>query len=136
MPIDYRLNADVTVDQVIELFVASTLAERRPVDDRARMQLMLECSNLVVSAWDSDLLVGLARSVSDYSWCTYLSDLAVRKSHQKRGIGTQLIRCTHAAAPDSTVVLLSAPAAVDFYPHIGMESHPSAWVLKRGTTLR
>lgn len=136
MPIDYRLNADVTVDQVIELLVASTLAERRPVDDRPRMQAMLQCSNLVITAWESDTLVGLARSVSDYAYCTYLSDLAVRKSHQKQGIGTQLIKYTQAAAPMATVILLSAPAAVDYYPHVGMERHNSAWMLRPGNALR
>lgn len=136
MAIDYRLNADVTVDQVIELLIASTLAERRPVDDRPRMQAMLQCSNLVITAWESDTLVGIARSVSDYSYCTYLSDLAVRKTNQKQGIGTQLIKCTQAAAPMATVILLSAPAAVDYYPHIGMERHNSAWMLRPGTSLR
>ncbi len=136
MPIDYRLNAEVTVDEVIELLIASTLAERRPVDDRPRMQAMLQCSNLVITAWENEQLLGIARSVSDYSYCTYLSDLAVRKSHQKQGIGTQLIKCTQAAAPLATVVLLSAPAAVDYYPHIGMERHNSAWILKRGAALR
>lgn len=136
MSIEYRLNAEITVDQVIELLIASTLAERRPVDDRPRMQAMLQCSNLVVTAWEGDLLVGIARSVSDYAYCTYLSDLAVRKSHQKQGIGTQLIKCTQGAAPMATVILLSAPAAVDYYPHIGMERHNSAWMLRPGSALR
>jgi GNAT superfamily N-acetyltransferase len=136
MAIDYRLNTDVTVDQVIELLIASTLAERRPVDNRPRMQAMLQCSNLVITAWEKDQLVGIARSVSDYSYCTYLSDLAVRKSHQKCGIGTRLIQSTQAAAPMATVVLLSAPAAVEYYPHIGMERHNSAWILRPGSSLR
>ena len=136
MAIDYRLNADIAVDQVIELLIASTLAERRPVDDRPRMQAMLQCSNRVITAWEGDLLVGIARSVSDYSYCTYLSDLVVRKSHQKQGIGTQLIKFTQAAAPMATVILLSAPAAVEYYPHIGMERHNSAWILRAGSALR
>lgn len=136
MAIDYRLNADVTVDQVIELLIASTLAERRPVNDRSRMQAMLQCSNLIITAWENRILIGIARSISDYSYCTYLSDLAVRKSHQKQGIGTQLIKATQAAAPMATVILLSAPAAVDYYPHIGMERHNSAWILKSGSPLR
>ena len=136
MPIDYRLNADVTVDQMIELFIVSTLAERRPVGDRPRMQAMLQCSNLIITAWEGEVLVGIARSVSDYSYCTYLSDLAVRKSHQQQGIGKHLIECTQAAAPQATVVLLSAPAAVDYYPHIGMEKHESAWILRAGNQLR
>lgn len=136
MTIEYRLGGTYEVDAVIELFVASTLGKRRPVNDRARMAAMLEHSNLVVSAWAGPLLVGLARSLSDYAYATYLSDLAVRESHQRRGIGRQLIACTQAAAPLATVVLLSAPAAVDYYPRIGMEPHGSAWILRPDARLR
>jgi len=88
----YRTGNDLDVDAVIELYNASTLGERRPVNDRGRMCAMVRQSNLVVTAWEGDLLVGLARSVSDFNYCTYLSDLAVRLSHQRQGIGCELIR--------------------------------------------
>ena len=84
-PITYRTGNDLDLDAVIELYRASTLGERRPVDDRARMAAMLRQANLVITAWDGDLLVGIARSLSDHSFVTYLSDLAVRESHQHRG---------------------------------------------------
>jgi len=80
--------------------------------------------------------VGIARSVSDYAFCTYLSDLAVRESHQRRGIGGELIRRTQEAGGNTQIILLSAPAAVDYYPHIGFEKHPSAWTLGAGAPLR
>lgn len=127
MSFDYRLNAVPDVDEVIELLIASTLAERRPVDDRERMRAMLQASNLVISAWQGTLLVGIARSLSDYAYVTYCSDLAVRKSHQRRGIGRGLLRCTRAAAPQATLVLLAAPAAANYYPKLGMHRHDSAW---------
>ena len=92
--ITYRLGNDLDLDAVIELYRASTLGERRPVDDRERMKLMIANANLVVTAWDGGKLVGIARSVSDFSYATYLSDLAVRASHQKHGIGRELIRRT------------------------------------------
>src|SRR5471030_1170864 len=92
--ITYRTGNDVDLDAVIEFYRASTLGERRPVDDRERMRLMLANANLVVTAWYGELLVGIARSVSDFSYATYLSDLAVRLSHQKQGIGRELIRRT------------------------------------------
>src|ERR1039457_4584764 len=110
--ITYRSGNDLNIDAVIELYRASTLGERRPVDDRERMKLMLENANLVVTAWDGELLVGIARSVSDFSYCTYLSDLAVRLSHQWHGIGRELIRRTRELGDKSTVILLSAPKAV------------------------
>ena len=134
--ITYRTGNNLDLEMVIELYRASTLGERRPVDDPERMGLMLLNANLVITAWDGEQLVGLARSVSDFSYATYLSDLAVRESHQKQGIGRELIRRTREAAGGVQVVLLSAPQAVDFYPRIGMKSHPSAWILGAGEPLR
>jgi predicted N-acetyltransferase YhbS len=126
----YRTGNDLNLDEVIELYRGSTLGERRPVDDRERMKLMLQNANLVITAWDGELLVGIARSLSDFSYATYLSDLAVRVSHQRRGIGRELIRRTQAQGGQATVILLSAPKAVEYYPHIGMKPHPSAWMLR------
>jgi len=131
----YHTGNDLDLDAVIELYRASTLGERRPVDDRTRMALMLRHANLVVTAWDGGLLVGIARSVSDFSYATYLSDLAVRLSHQKQGIGRELIRRTRELGGQATVILLSAPKAVDYYPRIGFQSHPSAWLLGAEATL-
>ena len=128
--IAYRTGNNLDLDAVVALYRASTLGERRPVDDRERMRLMLTNANLVITAWDGEQLVGIARSVSDFSYATYLSDLAVCVSHQKQGIGRELIRRTQVAGGQATVILLSAPKAVDYYPCIGMTQHPSAWVLK------
>ncbi|HTQ04314.1 MAG TPA: GNAT family N-acetyltransferase [Polyangiaceae bacterium] len=127
--IGYRLGKDeLKLDDVIELYRASTLGERRPVDDRPRMQAMFEHANLVVTAWDGELMVGIARSLSDFAFCTYLSDLAVRLDYQRRGIGKELMRRTQTAGGRATVFLFAAPAAVDYYPHVGF-SAGSGWVL-------
>ena len=92
---------------------------------------MLRNANLLVSCWDGDLLVGIARSVTDFHYCCYLSDLAVDVDHQKQGIGKQLIGETKSRLESGcSLILLSAPAAVDYYPHIGFEKHESAWVLR------
>jgi len=127
--ISYRIGNNLDLDAVIELYRASTLGERRPVDDRARMSLMLSNANLVVTAWEGELLAGIARSVSDFSYATYLSDLAVRRSHQRQGIGRELILRTQAQGGQATIVLLSAPKAVDYYPRIGFKHHSQAWTL-------
>ena len=127
---------DLDLDEVIEVYVESTLGERRPVDDRQRMAGMLREANLVVAARDDGRLVGLSRSISDFHYATYLSDLAVRRLHQKRGIGIELIRRTQRAAPQASVILLSAPAAVEYYPRIGFTRHESAWVLRPAESLR
>src|ERR1700757_4248835 len=94
MNILYRVGNELDLDRVIELYRASTLGERRPVDDRERMRRMVANANLVITAWDGELLVGISRSVTDFVYTTYLADLAVRLSHQRQGIGRELIRRT------------------------------------------
>ena len=130
--ISYRTGNDLELDAVIELYVDSTLGERRPVADRSRMQRMLEHANLVVTAWDGARMVGISRSLTDFVYATYLSDLAVRKSYQRTGIGRELVRLTRDAAPRAMLILLAAPAAEKYYPHIGFEHHPQAWILRGG----
>ena len=128
--IRYKTGNDLNLDVLIELYHASTLGERRPVGDRERMESMLRHANLVVTAWDEDLLVGVSRALSDFSFVTYLSDLAVRKSHQKKGIGKELIRRTQTlAGKHAKLILLAAPAAEPYYPHVGFTHHPQAWML-------
>jgi predicted N-acetyltransferase YhbS len=127
--ISYRTGNDLDLDAVLDLYRASTLGQRRPIDDRGRMEQMVRQANLVITAWDADLLVGISRSLSDFSYATYLSDLAVRESHQRQGIGKELIRLTQEASAPATIILLAAPAAELYYPHIGFTHHPQAWRL-------
>jgi GNAT superfamily N-acetyltransferase len=131
MAIHFRYGNDLDLDQAIELYQASTLGERRPVDDRAIMNDMLRHANLVVSAWDGNLLIGISRTLTDFAYVGYLSDLAVRQSHQRQGIGIQLVQKTREKmGPRSMLVLLAAPKAVDYYPKIGFTKHTSAWILQ------
>ncbi|HEX8618650.1 MAG TPA: GNAT family N-acetyltransferase [Thermoanaerobaculia bacterium] len=118
------------LDQLIELYAASTLGERRPIDDRPRFRTMIQSANLTITAWEGDLLVGISRSITDWTWLTYLSDLAVRVSHQRQGIGKELMRRTQAAAPQARLLLLAAPAAKDYYGHVGFKHVPVAWWLQ------
>lgn len=90
MNIEYKINIPLTADQFIDLLVRSTLGERRAIDDRVCMEGMVANSNLMVTAWEQGTLVGIARSMTDFHYACYLSDLAVAKSHQKMGIGKQL----------------------------------------------
>ena len=129
--ITFKTGNDLELDSVIELYRASTLGERRPIDDRERMGAMLNNANLVITAWDGKLLVGISRALSDFCYITYLSDLAVRVSHQRKGISKELIRRTQTAGgPQALLLLLAAPAAEAYYPHIGFTHHPQAWFLR------
>lgn len=121
---------DLPLDEVLEVYRSSGLGERRPADDRQRMAAMIRNANLVLVARDArGALIGLARSVSDFSYVTYLSDIAVVRDHQRGGVGRALIDATRKEAPTAKIVLLSAPAATEYYPHIGFTRHDSAWVL-------
>jgi predicted N-acetyltransferase YhbS len=134
--INYRVGNDLDLDTVFDLYRASTLGERRPIEDRAILADMIRHANLVVTAWEGNLLVGISRSLTDFSYVAYLADLAVRDSHQKLGIGRELIVRTRAEmGPRSMIVLLAAPAAVDYYPKLGFTKHGSAWVLRAGEKL-
>lgn len=129
-PVTYQTGNDLDLDAVIELYHASTLGERRPVGDRACMAGMLRHANLVITAWQGGQLLGIARSLTDFCYVAYLADLAVHRSHQRQGIGAELIRRTQAAlGPQAKIVLLAAPAAAGYYPHVGFAHHPEAWVL-------
>ena len=126
----------IDIDQARELYRASTLGERRPIDDEVRFTAMLRNANLIFTAWDGELLVGIARSLTDFAHSTYLADLAVRVSHQKQGVGKELMRLTQEAGGAKTsLILLSAPAAVGYYPRVGFSNPPSAWWLKPGDRL-
>lgn len=128
--ITYRLGNDLNLDNVVELLKATSLGVRRPIQDRNAIANMIQHGNLTVTAWDGQLLVGIARSLTDFSFVAYMSDLAVRESHQRRGIGRELIQRTRAElGPATKLVLLAAPAAVDYYPQLGFTQHPSAWTL-------
>ncbi len=127
--VDYRVGDRLDVDTAIDLYRASTLGERRPIHDREQIARMLAGANLLVSAWEGKELVGIARSLTDWAYATYLSDLAVRASHQRGGIGTELVARTRDAAPRAAVILLAAPASVEYYPKIGFERHPAAFFL-------
>ncbi len=133
--ISYRTGNDLDLDALIDVYRDSTLGERRPVDDRDVMARMLAGANLVVSAWDGDRLVGVARSLSDFAFATYLADLAVRLAYQRKGIGRELMRRTQKEGKTATLFLFSAPAAVDYYPHVGF-SPGSGWMLTRMQRVR
>jgi GNAT superfamily N-acetyltransferase len=129
--IAYKLEPHLSATEFVDVLVRSTLAERRPVTRLDVIQGMLKHADLILTARDEELLVGISRAITDFSYCTYLSDLAVDQAFQGRGIGRELLRRTHEAAGLHThLILLAAPKARTYYPHIGMEPHDSAWIIR------
>ena len=130
MSIEYRVNHPISTDQFISLLAESTLGERRPIQDRECMEGMISNSNLTVSAWNADKLVGISRCMTDFHYACYLSDLAVSKNYQKMGIGKELQLLTQKQlGPRCKLILIAAPAANTYYEHIGFSHNPRCWVL-------
>jgi ribosomal protein S18 acetylase RimI-like enzyme len=127
----YSLEPDLSVEEFIDVLQRSTLAERRPTHRHEIIAGMLKHASILATARSAGILVGVSRAITDFSYCLYLSDLAVDSAFQRRGIGRSLIHHTHEAAGlHTTLILLAAPKAVDYYPHIGMQKHESCWVVK------
>lgn len=126
----YHHDRPLSVEAFADVLRRSTLGERRPVDDAHRLGQMLRHANLLCTAWSGDQVVGVARGLTDFSYCCYLSDLAVDVACQGQGVGTELIRLMQSRLePGAKIILLSAPKARTYYPHLGFEAHPSAWTV-------
>ena len=130
MSIEYRLNAPVTAKEVADVFVRSGI--NRPTNDLERIQKMLDYANLTITAWDGKKLVGIARSLTDFYYCCYLSDLSVDRKYQGDGVGKELIKQTQTQLSEQvSLILLSAPTAMSYYPHVGFDRADNAWIIRR-----
>ena len=128
--IDYRRDVPLRTEDIIRVFQASGI--RRPIDDAARIGRMFAQSNLVLSAWEGERLVGVCRALTDFSYCCYLSDLAVDRACQHQGIGRELVERTRALLGEEvSIILLSAPEAMDFYPRLSFEPVANGFIVRR-----
>ncbi len=130
MVISYKVNAKIEAHQLAELFSSSGI--KRPVDDLNRVKRMIDHANLTITAWDGEKLVGVARAFTDFSFCCYLSDLAVDKEYQKQGIGHELVNeVLKQIGDESNLLLLAAPESMDYYPKIGFDRVGNAFLIPR-----
>jgi GNAT superfamily N-acetyltransferase len=126
----YRSDRKISAEQLAGIFIRSGI--RRPVEDLDRMGEMLKHGNLLITAWDGNELVGVARSLTDFCFCCYLSDLAVDREYQRRGIGAALIRHTRDAIDEqANLLLLAAPEAMAYYPKVGFDAIENGWIIRR-----
>lgn len=130
MNITYQITPNLSTEDFIDILNRSTLGERRPVDDMECIESMIKNADIIITAVLDEKIVGVARAVTDFGYCCYLSDLAVDTSFQHQGIGKKLIqKVREQLGSKCKLILLSAPAAVEYYPKIGFTQHPSAWIL-------
>ncbi len=135
MQIHYTIEQNLQPTEFVDLLIRSTLSHRRPIDDSQRIEMMLKHANLIVTARLEGKLIGVSRALTDFTFCTYLSDLAVDIEYQNAGIGKRLIDATHRAAPQALLILLAAPAAQNYYGKIGMEKFEHCFLLPVGKKL-
>ena len=131
--VKYTIGNELSLDSFLSVYRRSTLGKRRPVEDLECMRQMLDNADLIVSAWVGDELIGISRTITDFCYVAYLSDLAVDVRYQKMGVGREMLRRTRAELGSQvTIVLLAAPAAREYYGRVGFEKHESSWVLSPG----
>lgn len=131
----YQQEQDLTPAEFLDVLRRSTLAERRPIGEPVIIEAMLKNADVIVTARVGNLLIGVSRAITDFAYCTYLSDLAVDEQYQRKGVGRELLRRTHEVAGlHTTLILLAAPKAQSYYPHVGMKRHESCWIVPRQTT--
>lgn len=132
MEITYKVNYPVNVTEAIDMYKRSTLGDRRPIDKPDIFAKMLTNSDLIITAWDGDKLIGISRTLTDYGYVAYIADLAVDEAYQRKGIGKKLIELTEENIdPTAYITLLAAPKANDYYPKIGFEHNPRAWMKRK-----
>lgn len=128
----YSLEPNLSVQEFREILVTSSLGERRPIHDLQRLERMLRHADLIVTARDGTRLVGLARAITDFSYCCYLSDLMVDVDYQSQGIGSRLISEIRVRTGDAvTLVAIAAPSAAAYYSKVGMKQMTNCWVIPR-----
>jgi ribosomal protein S18 acetylase RimI-like enzyme len=131
----YAREPSLTVEDFRRVLQESGLGATRPINDEARLQSMLAGANFIVTArldQPGYPLVGVARGVTDFSWCCYLSELAVSASAQRLGIGKGLLDAVRRElGPAVSVILISMPDAVEFYKRVGMASVTDAFWSRR-----
>lgn len=133
--ITYQQELTLGAEEFIDVLNRSTLSERRPVADLERIKNMLQHANLIITARDNGKLVGVSRALSDFAFCTYLSDLAVDEAYQKQGIGVELIRQTKLKSPLGKLILLAAPKVQQYYPRIGMKNFEHCYYIEKAEEL-
>jgi N-acetylglutamate synthase-like GNAT family acetyltransferase len=130
MDIIYKTDITPTAEQVIELYENAGLP--RPTGDKERIQKMYDNSNLIITAWHNNDLVGASRCITDWVWSTYLADLAVKKAYSRSGIGKRLIELTkEKVGEQSMILLLSVPTAMKYYPKVGFTKQESSFIMNR-----
>ncbi|NLO80690.1 MAG: GNAT family N-acetyltransferase [Xanthomonadaceae bacterium] len=130
MVVEFKTDAPVAVEQYVDLLIRSGLGQRRPIDDRACIEGMVRNASLLVTAWDGDHLIGAARSLTDFRYACFLSDLAVDRAYQRRGIGRRLLELTRQVlGPRCKIRLISAPLATAYYAMLGFVRNERCWEL-------
>ena len=133
--ISYQVELSLELNEFQYILEDSGLSERRPMEDPQLLERMIKGANLLITARSEGQLVGLLRGLSDFCYRSFIADLAVAHSYQRKGIGRQLIQVARNQAPDARLILFSAEDALPFYEKLGFHLHERCYQLKAGEEL-
>ena len=133
--ISYQVELSLELIEFQSILENSGLSARRPMEDPLLLERMLLGSNLLITARSEGQLVGFLRGLSDFCYRSFIADLAVARSFQRKGIGRQLIQVARNQAPDARLILFSAEDALPFYEKLGFHLHERCYQLKAGEEL-
>ncbi|WP_417856772.1 GNAT family N-acetyltransferase [Xanthomarina gelatinilytica] len=128
--IEFKIGVVPKTSKIIEVYDSSGI--KRPTKDSDRITKMYKNSNLIISAWLNNELIGISRAITDFCYACYLSDVAVKSEYQKEGIGKRLIELTaKEIGKETALILLSAPIAMEYYPKIGFAKVENGFIIRR-----
>ncbi|CAM1333014.1 GNAT family N-acetyltransferase [Tenacibaculum aestuariivivum] len=128
--IEFKVGIIPKTSEIIEVYDSSGI--NRPTKDSERITKMYANSNLIITAWLNNELIGISRSITDFCYACYLSDLAVKSEYQKEGIGKRLIELTEKEiGKETALILLSAQNAMEYYPKIGFDKIDNGFIIRR-----
>ena len=133
--ISYQVELSLELIEFQSILEDSGLSARRPMEDPLLLERMIKGANLLITARLEGQLVGLLRGLSDFCYRSFIADLAVAHSYQRKGIGRQLIQVARNQAPDARLILFSAEDALPFYEKLGFHLHERCYQLKAGEEL-
>lgn len=133
--ISFQVESALSLNEFQFILENSGLSVRRPMEDPKLLERMLLGSNLLITARSDGQLVGFLRGLSDFCYRSFIADLAVSRSYQRKGIGRKLIQVARNQAPEARIILFSAEDAAPFYKKLGFHLHERCYQLKAGEEL-
>jgi len=87
--ITFAEKKDLDPTKLVRLYHQAPWAKGRTLEDAREM---LRHTDVAVTAWDGDLLIGFGRVLTDYVYRATIWDVIVDKAYQRQGIGADIVQ--------------------------------------------